>query len=410
MSNISAGIELGTSYSKIGVFKNGKVQIVPNLIGDPSTPSIVGILDEGEAIGEEIMMHNIDEKHTITQIRRILGKKLSDLKDLKDINYNLVGDNDKLLIKIIRKGKEEFFTPEQIMALIIRKLIKNASDFMGTPITKAVFTVPAYFDSNQRSALEESIKLAEIEILGIISEPTAAALSYGLGTKENLTDSLRIATITISDSIESNSVTIYQTNTNYYRLNSLSLASNEYIPIGIISLSGATFDTGDGISQGSIQITFTSGSFSSSKIFLKNLTNGDTYSANGNYPYRNGSQSYSTSTYSSGDSSCFFRLIGTTTGTGYNNAFWFKNSSSSYIYKRYFTSSKYCDMLTDSWIIGTNTGNNTCTIPIKSIALAPLNESTNTGFNTVILYPYTDGVNKKFMTIDEAYSFDVVSY
>ena len=244
MSNIAAGIELGTSYSKIGVFKDGKIQIVPNLIGDPSTPSIVGILDEGEAIGEEIMMHNIDEKHTITQIRRILGKKLSDLKDLKDINYNLVGDNDKLLIKIIRKGKEEFFTPEQIMALIIRKLIKNASDFMGTPITKAVFTVPAYFDSNQRSALEESIKLAEIEILGIISEPTAAALSYGLGTKENLTDSLALS-IMKKDNVKNRKVLVFDLGGGTFDVSILTIEGtnfNNIVTLGDTHLGGIDFD------------------------------------------------------------------------------------------------------------------------------------------------------------------------
>ena len=139
------------------------------------------------------MMHIADEKHTITQIKRILGKKISDLKDLKYINYNLIRNNDQLLIKIMRKGKEIFFSPEQIMALIIKKLIKDASDFMETPITKAVITVPAYFDFNQRSALEESAKLAGVEILGIINEPTAASLAYGLGTKENLSDSLALS-------------------------------------------------------------------------------------------------------------------------------------------------------------------------------------------------------------------------
>ena len=193
MSEIAAGIDLGTSNSKIGVFKNGKVQIIPNLIGDPSTPSIVAILDKGEVVGEETIMYKADEKHTVNQIKRLIGKNISDLKDLKDINYNIVGNNDKLQIKVNRNGKDEFFTPEQIMALIIKKLIKNASDFMETPITKAVITIPAYFDYNQRSALEESGKLAGIEILEIINEPTAAALAYGLGTKENLSNSLALS-------------------------------------------------------------------------------------------------------------------------------------------------------------------------------------------------------------------------
>ena len=189
---LAAGIDLGTSYLKIGVFKNGKVQIIPNSIGDQSTPSIVSILDNSEAIGEEAMIYKADEKHQITQIKRLIGKNINDLNEFKDLNYDIAINENKLFIKVNRKGKEELIPPEYIISLFFRKLIKDASEFMEKDIKKAVIAVPAYFDPIQRSVIEESAKLAEIEILEIINEPTAAALSYGLGTKENLTDSLAL--------------------------------------------------------------------------------------------------------------------------------------------------------------------------------------------------------------------------
>ena len=130
MSNIAVGIDIGNSNSKVAVFKNGKIQMVPNSIGDSSTPSVVTILDEGEAIGEETMLYKSDEKHTITEIKRLLGKNISDLRDLKRLNYDLVGNMDKLLIKVNRNGKDECFSPEQIISLLFRKLMKDASDFM----------------------------------------------------------------------------------------------------------------------------------------------------------------------------------------------------------------------------------------------------------------------------------------
>ena len=190
MSFLIAGIDLGTSNSVIGVFKDGKIQIVPNSIGDSLTPSIVQFLDKGEAIGEETIMHKADAKIIITEIKRLAGKDIADLDNLKKINKNICAKDGKIQLKIIRNGKEEFFTPEVIMSYIFKKLINSASDFIETSIKKAVITVPAYFDYKQRSSIEESARLAGIEVLRIINEPTAAALAYGLGTSENFSNSI----------------------------------------------------------------------------------------------------------------------------------------------------------------------------------------------------------------------------
>ena len=189
MANMAAGIDFGTFYSKIAVFQNGKGNIIPNSMGDPLTPSIVGFLDDNEIIGEETTLHKIEDKNTITEIKELIGKNIDDLKDLKELKYNISSKNDKLQIKINRKGKDEFFSPEQIIALIFNKLIKNASDFEGSPITNAVITVPVNFNEKQKLGIEEAAKLAGINILEIITEPVAAALAYGFGNKTNIKDS-----------------------------------------------------------------------------------------------------------------------------------------------------------------------------------------------------------------------------
>ena len=208
MAEVPTGIDLGTSNSVIGVFINGKITIVPNSIGDSLTPSVVEILEKGEAIGEETIMHKENVENTITEIKRIIGKKYSEIEDLTHINFNIVSNNDNIQIKVNRKGKEELFTPEEIMSLIFKKLIKNASDFVKSTITKAVITVPANYSYNQRSAIVKAANLAGIEVLRTINEPTAAALAYGLGTKENNSDSLAVSIIK-KDNVKNRKVLVF---------------------------------------------------------------------------------------------------------------------------------------------------------------------------------------------------------
>ena len=199
MEEIAIGIDLGTSNSATGVFQKNQVEIVPNSIGDTYTPSVVVILDEGELIGEETMLHKIDEnnsKNRITEIKRIIGKKFSSLTIQEKEKYNAVEDQknkDQILIKVTRKNQDEFLSPEVIMSCIFKKLIKSASQFINTTIRRAVITTPANYDYNQRAAIIESAKLAGINVLRTITEPTAAALAYGLGTTLNLKDSLAIS-------------------------------------------------------------------------------------------------------------------------------------------------------------------------------------------------------------------------
>ena len=128
----------------------------------------------------------------------------SSLTSQEKEKYDIIEDpkaKDQILIKVIRKGKEETFSPEMILSLIFKRLIKFASDFLGTSISKAVITIPAYFDYNQRGAIVESAKLAGIEVMRIITEPTAAALAYGLGTLENLKNSLYVSYMQMDNKI-----------------------------------------------------------------------------------------------------------------------------------------------------------------------------------------------------------------
>lgn len=188
---VIAGIDLGNSNSVISVLKNGKVHIVPNSIGDSITPSVVEILDDKILVGEETIIHKADKEHTIIEVKRLIGKNFSKIQNKKNINYSVIVDkDDNLTIKVKRNGKDEFFTPRQIMTLIFKKLINNASDFVGTKVKKAVITYPANFNYAQRTDISESASDAGIEVLKMITEPTAAALAYVLGSSEDLKSSL----------------------------------------------------------------------------------------------------------------------------------------------------------------------------------------------------------------------------
>ena len=227
MTDYAAAIDLGTSNSKIAVFFEGKVQCVPNKIGDTSTPSIVAILNDGEAIGEETMLSKADEKHTITQIKRLLGKNISDLKQLKDINYDIIQNEDKLEIKVTRNGETVNFSPEQITAMIFKKLIKDASEFINKEIKKAVFTIPANCDQDQRKSIITAAEIAGIEVLEIINDPTAAALAYGLGTKENLSDSV-FKSIIQEDQIKARKVLVFDLGGGTFDISILTIENNDY--------------------------------------------------------------------------------------------------------------------------------------------------------------------------------------
>ena len=187
------GIDYGTSNSCVGIYMNSVVQIAPNRIGERTTPSLVSFIDDKIFVGEETLNQKIEGSNLIYEVKRFIGLDYEELikSDFaKNLNYDIINQDGKPLIKVFFKGKEEFYSPEEISAFIIKKIVSNAEDFindkeLGVKITKAVLTVPVNFTKKQKDALNAAARLADLEIIRIINEPTAAALAYGLN-KEDL--------------------------------------------------------------------------------------------------------------------------------------------------------------------------------------------------------------------------------
>ena len=192
------GLDLGTTYSFIGVYKNGGVEIIPNRNGESITPSIVTIIDSNTILkGEETLSHLVrDYDSSIYAIKRFIGRNYCD-QEVKDeikkgnFPFQIIEDqNGKYPIILVDKNKEKIkFSLEEISSFIIRKMVDHAHKYLEKKIKKLVITVPANFNDAQRNSTKIAAKLAGIEVLRIINEPTAAALAYGLYSKENETES-----------------------------------------------------------------------------------------------------------------------------------------------------------------------------------------------------------------------------
>lgn len=186
---VPVGIDLGTTNSCIAVWDGKEIITIPNRIGEKTTPSVIYVHKGEFIIGEHIQkdLNLINESEKIYSLKRIIGQDY-DNKDLeeeiKNLHYNIEKDEEtnKPKIKINITGKN-LYSPEELCSLILKKLVKDAQNFLGKKIKKVVISVPAYFDDSQRNATIEAAKLANLEVIRLINEPTAAALSYGLGQK-----------------------------------------------------------------------------------------------------------------------------------------------------------------------------------------------------------------------------------
>jgi len=185
MSDIILGIDLGTTYTCFGIYKDGKVEIICNEQGNRTLPSYVSFTDEERYIGETAKaMSGQNAKNTVYDAKRLIGRKYNDDKlqhDLEHYSFDVIDDgNNKPKIKIIYLDEEKTFYPEEISSMILRKIKDIASQYIGSEIKKAVITVPAYFNDAQRSATKDAGTIAGLDVVRIINEPTAAALAYGL--------------------------------------------------------------------------------------------------------------------------------------------------------------------------------------------------------------------------------------
>jgi len=189
MTEYILGIDLGTTYSCFGIYKDGKVDIIANEQGNRTLPSYVCFNSEERYIGETAKsMAGQNPKNTIYDVKRLIGRKYNDDKvqsDKEHLSYNVVDDgNNKPVIEVDYLGEEKTFYPEEISAMILRKIKDMASKYIGSEIKKAVITVPAYFNDAQRSATKDAGTIAGLDVVRIINEPTAAALAYGLNEKQ----------------------------------------------------------------------------------------------------------------------------------------------------------------------------------------------------------------------------------
>ena len=182
------GIDLGTTYSCVGVMKNGKVEILANDQGNRITPSYVAFTDEERLIGDaakNLAASNVN--NTIYDIKRLIGLDYDDenmKRELKHLPYRITKKGNMPVVSVSIQGEEKIFTPEEISGMILGKMKSIAEDFLGKKVTHAVVTVPAYFNDAQRQATKNAGTIAGLNIVRIVNEPTAAAIAYGLDKTE----------------------------------------------------------------------------------------------------------------------------------------------------------------------------------------------------------------------------------
>jgi len=182
------GIDLGTTYSCVGVFQHGKVEIIANDQGNRTTPSYVAFTDEERLIGDGAKSQvAANPSNTVFDAKRLIGRKFNDTQiqtDIKHWPFKVTAAADQSpRINVEYKGEQKTFQPEEISSMILTKMKETAEAYLGEKVTDAVITVPAYFNDQQRSKTKDAGIIAGLNVLRIINEPTAAAISYGLEKK-----------------------------------------------------------------------------------------------------------------------------------------------------------------------------------------------------------------------------------
>jgi len=183
------GIDLGTTYSCVGVLQNDRVEIIANDQGNRTTPSYVAFTSTERIIGDAAKnAAAMNPKNTVFDAKRLIGRKFDDhaiQADMKHWPFGIsAGSGNKPVIQVMFKGDNKSFAPEEISAMILTKMKDTAEAYLGKTVNKAVITVPAYFNDSQRQATKDAGVISGMEVMRIINEPTAAAIAYGLDRKD----------------------------------------------------------------------------------------------------------------------------------------------------------------------------------------------------------------------------------
>ncbi len=183
----AVGIDLGTTNSVVAIMEAGSPTVIVNAEGARTTPSVIAFKNDNERLAGQIARRQaaLNPQHTFYSVKRFMGRRFSEVVDERNlVPYEVVaGPNDAVRFKV----RDKLYSPEEISAMILKKLVEDASQYLGETITDAVITVPAYFNDAQRQATKDAGKIAGLNVLRIINEPTAASLAYGLDKKANET-------------------------------------------------------------------------------------------------------------------------------------------------------------------------------------------------------------------------------
>ena len=181
------GIDLGTTYSCVGIFRDDRIEIIANDQGNRTTPSFVAFTDTERLIGDSAKNQvAMNPANTVFDAKRLIGRKFADAEvqaDMKHFPFKVVDKGGKPLITVEFKGEEKSFTPEEVSSMVLTKMRETAESYLGGTVNNAVITVPAYFNDSQRQATKDAGLIAGLNVLRIINEPTAAAIAYGLDKK-----------------------------------------------------------------------------------------------------------------------------------------------------------------------------------------------------------------------------------